>query len=46
MKIRLKKDSILSELSGVKMKRKKEPSSEKLFQKKRHVRNKLKFGHE
>ena len=41
-----KKSSVLSELEGVKVQHKKEPTSEKLFQKKRHDRNMKRLGHE
>ena len=41
-----KKGGILSELDGIKVQHKKEPFSEKLYQKKRHERNVKRLGHE
>jgi hypothetical protein len=46
MKATPKKESILKELDSVSIKHKKEPPSEKLYQRKRHERNRRRLGHE
>lgn len=46
MKATPMKERLLEELDQVKVKPKKEEPSEKLFQKKRHERNKKRLGHE
>ena len=43
---KVKKDAILSELDEVKVQHKKELPSERLYQKKRHERNRKRLGHE
>ena len=46
MKATPKKEAMLKELDHVKVKHKKESSSERLYQAKRHERNKRRLGHE
>ena len=46
MKATPKKEKMLAELESVKVEHKKEPPTERLYQAKRHERNKRRLGHE